>query len=417
MVDVEAADSAIKKVAERVAREEAAKPGPSRRPMIRAQVVAPEASFKPEEAEEITSPMRTKAGALLTSDTDSTYDDTSDHELSWWAQVERTWFGVTHEPWSRRSKLAKLDSTRSHSTMSDSTRSDLVCACPRCGCTLQEAEAKLRGSDQAGCLACRDVRVPWDRCVRLGAYESELRDAIHDVKFTAFRALGSDLGRSLGQQLILALREEASKAGMVGPVVLVPVPMPLARRLWRGIDHTMVLATGMAQACKAAGLDVRVESPLRRRHRPSQVDVPPNERGSNVAGSFAPDQIWMVWQWVRGLMMGRLGGRLGGLVGGRLGEGAAAETIVMVDDVRTTGSTLAAACRAVRKMAMGEKPKQTQVQALVTESGLEVHKQGEKEPKLKDRARKKDMAKVSERIRVWVAVVAVAEIRDSRGKS
>jgi len=43
------------------------------------------------------------------------------------------------------------------------------------------------------CPACRGKRLPWARAVRLGEYDGLLRDAIHEVKFTRWRTLGSDL--------------------------------------------------------------------------------------------------------------------------------------------------------------------------------------------------------------------------------
>jgi predicted amidophosphoribosyltransferase len=97
-------------------------------------------------------------------------------------------------------------------------------------------------------------------------------------------------------------------------LVLVPVPSTFRRRMARGIDHTLVLARGVREVTGG-----RIVRALARRHRPSQVGLPMTERKRNVSGT----------------MRLRRPADLGGC------------TLIVIDDVRTTGATMTEACRAL----------------------------------------------------------------------
>jgi predicted amidophosphoribosyltransferase len=147
--------------------------------------------------------------------------------------------------------------------------------------------------------------------VRLGEHSGLLRDLVHEVKFSAWRGLGTQLGRMLGRSL-----EGAMAAARLDPArtVLVAMPTTYARRMGRGIDHARVIARGVRDV---TGLPII--RALDRSHRRSQLTVPVSARAANVAGSMRP---------VPGV-------HLGGW------------TVIVVDDVKTTGATMGAACRAL----------------------------------------------------------------------
>lgn len=181
--------------------------------------------------------------------------------------------------------------------------------CARCGRTLH-AKAAL----PEGCDTCRGMRLAWSRIVRLGEYAGPLRTWIHEVKYTRWRRLGHDLGEMLGQALLARWIEHG---GLSLEPVIVPVPDASLRRLLRGIDHAMVIARGVQ-----AATGWRLAQPLHRRFGSSQVSVAPSERATNVARSFGIRKGFDIDQFRGG-------------------------TVVLIDDVLTTGATLRTCARLI----------------------------------------------------------------------
>jgi predicted amidophosphoribosyltransferase len=156
--------------------------------------------------------------------------------------------------------------------------------------------------------------------VRLGEYRGEMRQIVHDIKFTRWRRLGDDTGRLLGREL----GRQLEGAGIEpSTVVLVPVPTSWRRRIARGIDHPLVIARGAA-----AVLGTEILPLLSRTHRPSQTQVPVGRRRENVEGSI---QL-------------------------KSGAEVPERHLVIVDDVTTTRATLRAACRALSPSRDGPAP-------------------------------------------------------------
>lgn len=177
--------------------------------------------------------------------------------------------------------------------------------CARCGHSVGPHEY----SEADGCSRCESKRLPWDRAVRLGAYNDLLRDAVLETKFTRWRHVGEQLGRRLGASLASAL---ATRGHTPADAVLIPVPSSTRRRLMRGIDHALVIARGVKRAT-----GIEIQRSLSARFGPTQVGTPSSRRDHNVSDRF------------------RL--KRGVDVSGRIA--------VLVDDVRTTGATLRTAAR------------------------------------------------------------------------
>jgi ComF family protein len=173
---------------------------------------------------------------------------------------------------------------------------------------------RCAGCDAAGawlCLECRDACDP-ERRGRIhaaGTYGGALRRAIHRFKYDGERALASELGA------LVAARAAADIARGSALDVVVPAVSHATRVRERGYDQAALLAAHVALRC---GLPLR--APLRRvRASTPQVALDRAARAKNVRGAFVAEA-----------------GSLRGL------------RVALIDDVATTGATLAAATGAIR---------------------------------------------------------------------
>lgn len=123
----------------------------------------------------------------------------------------------------------------------------------------------------------------------------------------------------LGGALAAAAAATLDRAGVSGqPVVLVPVPSTRAARRARGRDPLGELCRVAVRNLRRAGLPTRIEPVLRHvRGVRDQAGLSAAARADNLAGAFAA----------------------AGFAGG---------PVVVLDDVMTTGATLAEAARALR---------------------------------------------------------------------
>lgn len=183
--------------------------------------------------------------------------------------------------------------------------------CPRCGGACPSPTCVDGG------VPCGDSSPRADRpdcVVRLGAHRGALRDWVVDVKHARWTAMGEVLGALLARQLERCGAAAERDAG----TVVVPVPMPWLRARERGVDHACTIARGVA---RTLGLPLR--RALLQRHAGTQVDVEGRDARRARHLRFAARRSAQ-----------------------RHVAGAHA---VLVDDVRTTGSTLDACARLLRR--------------------------------------------------------------------
>ena len=143
----------------------------------------------------------------------------------------------------------------------------------------------------------------------LGPYEGVLRDLVHALKFDRRRSLAAPLG---------ALLRSSGNEIFTDADALVPVPLHPWRQWRRGFNQ----AADLASALRTRSLPVWRSVRRRRSTRP-QFELNAGARHANVRAAFAIAG-WTPWQ--RARWSKRIAGR----------------TLVLVDDVTTTGATLSA---------------------------------------------------------------------------
>ncbi len=177
--------------------------------------------------------------------------------------------------------------------------------CPRCGSSRAPFEDLLEG-----CGDCRGRRLGYAGLVRLGRFAPPLSQWVPAIKHRAWQGMGVALGRELADQVAAA-----AEAGVIRPPELVvAVPTHWTRRLTRGIDHVHVLSEALAKR-----LGVPLVPALSARLALHQTGASKLARLGNK---------------------GRY--RLTGA-----GQSIRGRNVLLVDDVRTTGSTLRQAGKAL----------------------------------------------------------------------
>ncbi|MET8198903.1 ComF family protein [Micromonospora taraxaci] len=154
------------------------------------------------------------------------------------------------------------------------------------------------------------------RCVALGSYAGPLREALLAYKEHGRHGLARPLGALLAEVV-------AAAVGEARPLALVPVPDTAAAARSRYGDHLDRLARHCAARLTRSGWAVRVHRPLRALPRPDSVTLDSAGRAAAAEAAFRP----------RPIASGR----------GRAVSGA--PVVVLLDDIVTTGVTLAAAAR------------------------------------------------------------------------
>ncbi|HKB00622.1 MAG TPA: ComF family protein [Gemmataceae bacterium] len=146
--------------------------------------------------------------------------------------------------------------------------------------------------------------------MRLGPYDGTLRNVILAMKHRAGEALADSVGR-------VWAAHHAGRFRALGVDSVVPVPLHWWRRLWRGFNQSEYLSAAVA---RMLGVEHRPGWVRRVRPTASQTHLSATARRENVRGAFRA----------------------------RRGATLAGRTVLLVDDVLTTGSTASEAARALR---------------------------------------------------------------------
>lgn len=205
--------------------------------------------------------------------------------------------------------------------------------CTRCGDSIGEGEAT-----ETGCATCRQGAELEggiaDGVIRLGLFTDELRDWIHAIKFARWTEMGEELGRRLGDALTSATLVDPRRA------IVVPMPMPWQRRMFRGVNHSRVIAKAVARQLRAPLVNI-----LARGNYTPQVALPPSVRKRSGSHGLRVRNRWLWDNWIHLVKEARRNGS-----SRRRVTGLESVHVVLVDDVRTTGATLKAGARLLRTL-------------------------------------------------------------------
>jgi ComF family protein len=190
--------------------------------------------------------------------------------------------------------------------------------CPACLSTFrlvrppicQKCGKPLRGPDdlEFTCIPCRHRKLHFVAARAAGIYDGTLREAIHALKFRGRRALAVPLGALMA--------EHVTGARLPTAHVVIPVPLHYRRLRERGYNQSELLA---AEVSRHLRLPVRSDVLVRRQATEAQSGLTLEVRRANVRGAFAT---------VRSL---------------------AGQTVLLVDDVLSTGFTASECARVLRQ--------------------------------------------------------------------
>ena len=183
-------------------------------------------------------------------------------------------------------------------------------SCKRCG-------LPLPGSDNEACGACLQHAPPWDRVVAALDYRFPVDVLVQRFKFKRNLACGEVLAEELGRAVV------SHYGARPAPDAVVPVPLHHLRQAARTFNQSELLARRAAEAV-GSRLSRHLLTRVRRTHAQSGLDA--HSRRRNTRGAFHCHH--------------RKIGKL--------------QRLALVDDVMTTGATIEACTRELKRCGVKE---------------------------------------------------------------
>lgn len=178
---------------------------------------------------------------------------------------------------------------------------------PYCACCGLPFEYDLGGD--ALCAACMQERPPYAAARAAFHYHDASRSLITRFKY-------SDMTHAL--PAYVALLRRAAGGALDGCEVMIPVPLHRKRLIERRYNQAALLAYGLGKACQ---IPVLPDGLLRVRHTTPQAGLARNARLENVKGAFRVNHAHA--DYLRN------------------------KSVVLIDDVMTTGATIHACSKAL----------------------------------------------------------------------
>ncbi len=188
--------------------------------------------------------------------------------------------------------------------------------CGICGERLASPYAVSDGMTRCG--ACQRLEPLFVKAVAYGSYQGGLRELIHLLKYEQVRPAAGVLGRMLGE----AAGAVAPLLDQARPLVL-PVPLHAAKLRQRGFNQSELIARAALKSPALSAVSWPLHTWVLERSRPteSQTGLTRHQRRENIRGAFRVHNA----------------------------DTVAGRTILLVDDVFTTGTTVSECARVLRK--------------------------------------------------------------------
>jgi len=156
---------------------------------------------------------------------------------------------------------------------------------------------------------CRRAAPPFQRAIAYGAYDGTVRDLIHLLKYQRVRPVASLLAELLTELLLSVQMPES--------LLVVPVALFKRKLRERGFNQAEEIARAVVRRRAVGGIQLEASALVRVRETASQTGLTRHQRRANPRGAFAvtrPERI-------------------------------AGRSVLVVDDVMTTGTTASECAR------------------------------------------------------------------------
>jgi ComF family protein len=163
------------------------------------------------------------------------------------------------------------------------------------------------------CGMCRHVAPPFRRAVAYGAYDGALRELVHLFKYQSIKPAEKLLGS--------LLKQAVEQMEMPERLVMVPVPLWPGKRNTRGFNQAEAIARAFLSSSASSNIQLDTSILVRTRETVSQTGLTRHQRRANVRGALAvarPERVKDL-------------------------------SILIVDDVMTTGTTAGECARVLRR--------------------------------------------------------------------
>lgn len=181
--------------------------------------------------------------------------------------------------------------------------------CANCWQALELVTPELR--------ECKELPLALDAIYPVYVFDDRIQTIIHALKYRGYRSLGLRLGELVGKQLLNEIHREDG-------VSLVPIPLHPIKLRERGYNQAALIARGISTVTHTP-----VEEQIIRRikNTKTQTQLSAAERQENMAGAFSIGDRSLI---------------------------KPDKTIILVDDVLTTGATMSAAAAILKQAGIGK---------------------------------------------------------------